>query len=387
MNGAGPPGTARAVRQWLAERDLPPRATHVAQALHERGSLGSPSAVLAATRAVTADLAGAGSLQVILDDPAVTDVVVQRGGEIWVDRGSGFVRAVDRLDGEAAVRALAVRMVATGGQRLDAAVPYADAVLPDGHRVHAIVPPLAGDGTCLSIRALRPHVYDFAALTSALPVDLTRWLRALLAAGTPTLLSGATGAGKTTLLNAMLGELDPGLRLVLVEDSGELRPRHPHVVRLRSREPNVEGAGAVPLRTLLRQALRMRPDRLVLGEVRGAEVIELLVALNTGHTGGLCTLHANSAQEIPARLEALAALGGMPRASAHSLLAPALRAVVHLSRAGSARHVDEIGVLSAHEDGLVRCTTAIRRQGAEVVRGPAYSDLAALAGSNSPLCA
>jgi pilus assembly protein CpaF len=375
----GPTGSSvDAVRGWLAQRQLAPTPVHVARALRELPGTRSTADALAAVTAMRAELSGAGPLHPLLDEPGVTDVLVHAGGAVWVDRGAGLQRCALRLGGEEAVRALAVRMAAAGGHRLDAAQPFADATLPDGHRVHAILPPLALDGTCLSIRVLRPRSHPLEALLAETPAVLAESVRAIVRRAIPSVITGATGAGKTTLLGAMVAAVSPDERVIVVEDTAELRPDHPQVVRLQARSANVEGSGEIDLRALVRQALRMRPDRIVLGEARGPELIDLLVALNTGHAGGLCTLHANAPAEVPARVEALAALGGLPRAAAHSLLAPALRLVVHVERAAGARRVAEVSLLAAGGDGLVSCTSALRRTASTVERGPAYASLAAL---------
>jgi pilus assembly protein CpaF len=282
---------------------------------------------------------------------------------VWVDRGSGLEPAGVRFPDEAAVRRLAQRLALAAGRRLDDASPCVDGWLADaGVRLHAVLPPVAADGTCLSLRVLRPAAHDLGALHGLGAIDATAEavLQVVLAARLALLVSGGTGTGKTTLLNALLGAVDPRERIVLVEDAEELRPRHPHVVRLVARPANVEGAGAVPMRDLVRQALRMRPDRLVVGEVRGAEVCELLAALNTGHDGGAGTVHANSAREVPARLEALAAAGGLSRAALHSQLAAAVQVVLHMRRLRSGpRVLDAVGVL--------------RRAGGEVEVRPAWT--------------
>jgi pilus assembly protein CpaF len=191
-------------------------------------------------------------------------------------------------------------------------------------------------------------------------VDGARLLRRLVTARLAFLVSGGTGSGKTTLLNALLSVVDPTHRIVVVEDASELRPDHPHVVGLESRPANVEGAGAVPMRLLVRQALRMRPDRLVVGEVRGAEVTDLLAAMNTGHEGGCGTVHANSAADVPTRIEALAMAAGMPQLAAHSQLASAVDAVVHLARGTDGRRrVAEVAALLRGDDGRVVARPAL----------------------------
>jgi pilus assembly protein CpaF len=216
-------------------------------------------------------------------------------------------------------------------------------------------------------------LHDLVAAGS-LPPRGAEWIRGLLEARLAFLVTGGTGSGKTTVLGACLGLVDPGERLVIVEDSAELRPAHPHAVRLEARPPNVEGAGEITLRDLVRQALRMRPDRLVVGEVRGAEVVDLLAAMNTGHEGGCATVHANSAADMPARLEALAVAAGLSRAAVHSQIAAGIDAVVHVARdrAGQ-RRLTEIGTVIRSNDGLVEVRTAIRLTDGQVTAGPAFA--------------
>jgi pilus assembly protein CpaF len=312
-------------------------------------------------RALHSEIVGAGPLQGLLSDPEVTDVLVNGPDEVWVDRGHGLEPAPVRFTDEAAVRRLAVRLAAPTGRRLDDAQPWVDARMPDGVRLHAVLPPVSPRGTCLSLRVPRRTVFALDELveSGSVPPDGRDLLGRLIASRTAFLISGGTGTGKTTLLSALLSLVPAGERLLLVEDAGELAPAHPHVVRLEARPANVEGAGEVTLRDLVRQALRMRPDRVVVGEVRGAEVVDLLAALNTGHEGGCGTLHANSAVDVPARLEALAAVAGLDRAALHSQVASGLRVAVHLVRAPSgARRVAEVCVLSRGQDGLVVATPA-----------------------------
>lgn len=346
------------VRARLAREGGTPTPGRVAAALRDEGGvLRGDVEVLAVLRALQSEIVGAGPLQPLLADPCVTDVLVNGPDEVWVDRGAGLERAPVRFADEPAVRRLAVRLAAPTGRRLDDAQPWVDARLADGVRMHAVLPPVAPAGTCLSLRVPRRRAFALPELVSSgtVPPDGARLLERLVAARTAFLVTGGTGTGKTTLLSALLSLVDPGYRLLLVEDAGELAPEHPHVVRLEARPPNVEGAGEVSLRDLVRQALRMRPDRLVVGEVRGAEVVDLLAALNTGHDGGCGTLHANGAADVPARLEALAAVAGMGRDALHSQLASGLRVVVHLVRepGGGRRRVAEVRVLVRGTEGLV----------------------------------
>ncbi len=295
---------------------------------------------------VAAEVSGAGRLEPLLATPDVTDVLVNGPDSVWLDRGAGLERAAVRFPDDAAVRGLAQRLAATAGRRLDDAMPYVDAVLADGTRLHAVLPPLA-EATTLSLRVLARRPLDLPALVASgsMPNAVSRLLRAVVAARLAFVVTGGTGCGKTTLLGALLGAAPPSERLLLIEDAPELVVQHPHVVRLAARAANVEGAGAVGLRDLVRQALRMRPDRLVVGEFRGVEMVDLLVALNTGHEGGAATMHANSAADVPSRFTALGALAGLPADAVVSLVASAVDLVVHLRRRGPTRTVGEIGRL------------------------------------------
>ena len=344
----------------------------------EVGGVASDLDVLAALRVLRQEFVGAGPLDELLRDPRTTDVLVCGPGAVWVDRGAGPERTELSFPDEAAVRRLAQRLAVAAGRRLDDASPYVDGWLPDvGVRMHAVLPPIAADGTCLSLRVLRPAAHDLARLHALGTVDAlgAAVLRAVVDARLAFLVSGGTGTGKTTILAALLSAVDSGERLVCVEDVAELSPRHPHVVRLVARPVNIEGAGGVSLRELVRQALRMRPDRLVVGEVRGAEVCDLLTALNTGHDGGAGTVHANSAREVPARLEALAATGGLARDALHSQLAAAVQVVLHMRRLRTgARILDAVGVLSRQPGVVVVHPAWTRSNGV----GPGASQLAEL---------
>lgn len=373
------PGLLDEVRERLAATpgDLSPH--RVAEALRAAGRPVGDAMVLAVHDELRRDVLGAGPLEPLLRRPGVTDVLVNGADEVWVDCGDGLELTGVRFPDDVAVRRLAQRLAATGGRRLDDATPHADVRLPDGTRFHAVLAPTARPGTAVSLRVPRARVFTMADLMAAGAVtgEGAELLAAIVAARSAFLVTGGTGTGKTTLLAAMLSLADPGERLVLVEDSSELRPSHPHVVGLEARPPNIEGAGEITLRALVRQALRMRPDRLVVGEVRGAEVVEMLAALNTGHAGGCGTVHANSAADVPARLEALALAAGLPRAAVHSQLAAALDVVVHLARSpDGVRRVAQVGVPRRGPDGLVVLEVAVAFDArGRVERGPAVRDL------------
>lgn len=349
------------VRERLAAESAPLRPTVVAAAIRaESGGVLGDTEVLSSLRALETELTGAGILEPLLCAEGTTDVLVTAPDEVWVDDGNGLRRSAIQFVDEASVRRLAQRLALAAGRRLDEAQPWVDGQLNDvgsgrfAVRLHAVLPPIAVAGTCLSLRVLRPATEDLEALaaTGSIAPQAGQLLTEIIAARLAFLVSGGTGAGKTTLLGAILGAVGDHERIVCVEDAAELAPRHPHLVRLVARGANVEGVGEITLRQLVRQALRMRPDRIVVGEVRGAEVVDLLAALNTGHDGGAGTVHANSPAEVPARLEALAALGGLDRAALHSQLAAAVQAVVHVSRGACGRRLSEIAVLRPGDDGL-----------------------------------
>jgi pilus assembly protein CpaF len=325
----------------------------------------------------------AGPLGPFLREPDVTDVVVNGPGPVWVDRGRGLEQTDTSVGDDLALRRLAQRLVAACGRRLDDAVPYADARLPDGTRVHAVLPPLSPQGTCLSLRVPPRRTFTLEDLVrrGAVPDEGAELLEAMVRSRLAFVVTGGTGSGKTTVLSTLLSCVAPDERMVVIEDAAELRPQHPHVVRLEVRHANAEGAGEVDMSVLVRQALRMRPDRIVVGEVRGGEVRELLAALNTGHEGGCGTLHANRPEQVPARIEALCSAAGLGRHAAHSQLGAALDAVIHLRRGrDGSRAVASVGVLSAGPDGLVRVVPAHLFTPVGVTDGPGAEQLAARAG-------
>ena len=328
-------------------------------AKEETGALGAHR-VAASREAIAARVLGAGPLEEWLDDGDVTDLALNGDGKVWVDRGAGMEWTGHVVPPDDA-RGLAVRLAAAAGRRLDEASPWVDGQLPSGARLHAVLPPLVAGGPHITIRVPARDHLSFGRLEAGgmFPAPWGQVLRQVVARRLAFVVSGGTGAGKTTILAALLGLVDPSDRLLVVEDVRELHVDHPHVVRLEARPPNVEGMGEVTLTTLVRQSLRMRPDRIVVGEVRGAEVRELLAALNTGHEGGCGTVHANAPEDVIARFEALGALAGLGPAAVRAQLAAAVDVVVHVARRGPARRVETI--------------SALFRRGGEPVVEPALS--------------
>jgi pilus assembly protein CpaF len=370
------------VRRRFAVEGVDATRAAVVSAVREEpgGAVLGDSAVLRLATRVHSDLVGAGPLAPFLADPQVTDVLVN-GRDVWIDRGAGLERVSSVVGGADEVRKLAQRLAAGCGRRLDDACPYVDARLPDGTRLHAVLPPVATTGPYLSLRTFRqrPFRLDELVEQGTVPRAVAPLLAGVVAARLAYLVTGGTGSGKTTLLNTLLSLVPGTERIVVVEDASELRPVHPHVVALQARTSNVEGAGSVGLSDLVRQALRMRPDRLVVGECRGAEVVDLLGALNTGHEGGAGTLHANSPSDVPARLEALGLLGGLPRAALHAQVAAALQVILHVRRTARGRVLDEICLLTpAGADRLVTVVPAWRRGYGLAPAAPALARLFAV---------
>jgi pilus assembly protein CpaF len=370
-------GAVERVRLRLVSEDRPVSTPTVLAALRSEQLVLDDAAVASLVHRLRHELTGLGPLQPLLDDPGVTDVLVNGPDSVWVDRGAGLERSAVCFPDEGAVRRLAQRLVTQTGRPLDDAHPWADAQLTGGLRLHAVLPPVV-ERACLSIRVSRRRPFTIGELVAvgSLSGPFADVLPALVRSRCSFVVTGGTGSGKTTLLSALLGLVDPKDRVVLVEDTPELAPDHPHVVGLSARPPNAEGRGGVDLRTLVRQALRMRPDRLVVGEVRGGEVADLLAALNTGHEGGCGTVHANRAADLPARVEALAAVAGLSRDAAHSQLAAALHVVVHQTRRhDGARCVGEVAVLERGADGWVQTVPAWTAGPSGVEPGPGRAHL------------
>lgn len=371
------------VRSRLVSEQSDATPARVSAALRAEGLVLGDDAVLDLVRTLRHELVGAGPLEPLLRTPGITDVVVNGPEEVWIDRGEGLQRVEAAFSGESDVRRLAQRLAASAGRRLDEASPFVDARLPSGLRLHCVLPPIAVAGTLISIRVphRRAFTVDDLIERGTFDADTARWLRAIVAERLAFLICGGTGTGKTTILSTLLGLVPGHERIVLVEDSTELSPDHPHAVGMQSRTMNVEGAGVVTLRDLVRQALRMRPDRIVVGEVRGAEVVELLASMNTGHEGGCGTIHANSAADVPARLEALGLMAGLDRLAVHALVGAGIDAVLQLARDRDGnRRLTGVHVLERGDDGFVRAVPALVRVGSALTRAAGSERLAARIG-------
>ncbi len=382
--GGTDPDMVDLVRRRVVAGSAPVTGAGLAEAVRSSGRLLGSEGTLSAVDGVRAELQGLGPLHQLAQDDTVTDILVNGPGDVWVDGAGGLRRVPLTFAGDDDVRALASRLVAAGGRRLDDANPCVDVRLR-GFRIHAVLPPVSTAGTLLSIRIRRERVFTLTELcaSGAVPADLAAILGQVVRRRLNFLISGATGTGKTTLLSTLLGLSSPGERLVLVEDAAELNPLHPHTVGLQSRHGNVEGAGAVDLAELVRQALRMRPDRLIVGECRGAEVRELLAAMNTGHDGAGGTVHANSAVSVPARLTALGALAGMTPQALAVQASSALDVVIHLVRGAEGRRVERIALIGLSGGRLV-VRPALISSGTACTRGEAWTALTARLAGEAP---
>lgn len=345
---------ARVQRRIAEDPGLADSASLASLVRQEAHGVISDVDMISLLRQLRYDSVGIGQLERLLVIPGVTDIVVNGTTGVWFDRGQGLERADVAFASDDEVRRLATRFLVASGSRLDHSHCFGDGRITRDDatsiRVHAVLSPPSESGTCLSLRVLRQATTTIKQLTATgtFSPEVAGGLQEMIALRKPFLVIGGTGSGKTTLLSALLAQVDPGERIVCIEDTAELRPAHPHVVSLVSRAKNTEGSGEITMTTLLRQALRMRPDRIVLGEIRGPEVVDLLAALNTGHEGCAGTLHANSLQEVPARIEALAALGGLDRQALHSQLAAASPVVLAMKRTRQGRRLQQIGVLRGY---------------------------------------
>lgn len=325
--------------------DFPSERTALTQHVRRIVVTEAPLAPPGIVQEVVDSLIGLGPLEELLRQPDVTDVLVNSPTEIWVERSGRLERTEISFESDQAVTAAVERVIAPLGLRIDRASPMVDARLVDGSRLHAIIPPAAVDHPVVAVRRFVPHAEDLDTLVKlgSVTAEQSEELRSVVAGRKNLLVSGGTGAGKTTLLNVLSALIDDTERVVVVEDASELRLRG-HVVRLEGRPANSEGLGDITLQQLIRSALRLRPDRIVVGEVRGPEALDLVNALNTGHSGSMSTLHANSPAEALWRLETLALMGGrnLPAEAIRSQIRSAIDVVIQVERTGGRRRVTAI---------------------------------------------
>jgi pilus assembly protein CpaF len=330
---------------------------------------------------------GVGPLEPLMDDPEVDEIMVNGPGTVWIERGGRIERTAVGFESEEELLNLIERILSPVGRRVDEASPLVDARLSDGSRVNCVIPPLSLDGPLLTIRRFRRRAYSASDLveTGTLSAEVGEFLSRCVRTRTNLVVSGGTGSGKTTLLNVLSSWIDDAERVITIEDAAELRLQQPHVLRLESRPPNLEGEGEVTIRQLVRNALRMRPDRIVVGEVRGAEALDMLQALNTGHDGSMTTVHSNSAADALRRIETMALMAdvALPHGAIRQQLASALELVVHLARdqAGGRRLTEVVEVVRfAAEIGV---TTLFERRdhGLVQVREPGAALSARLRGA------
>ena len=299
---------------------------------------------------VIAERSPLGGLERWLDDPAITEVIVNGGGDVWIERGGALMR-VATMSATAVVTAIE-HILRPIGRRLDRSTPTVDARLADGSRLCAVIEPVSVDGPCLTIRRFGWRTLPLSAFAEP---DVAELLEAIVARKCNLVVSGATSSGKTTLLNALAALVPPTERIITLEDTAELRLSHPHVVRLETRPPTAEGTGEVPLPHLLRTALRMRPNRLIVGEVRGAEAVQLVQAMNTGHDGSMTTLHANSTSDAVRRLCSLVLqeVPGWPLDAIHDHVRRSIDVVIHVARTtDDQRRVVEVGETDPDATGV-----------------------------------
>jgi pilus assembly protein CpaF len=332
--------------------------TAISEILDEEGRLLTDADRARLIEEIKNELLGLGPLEPLLWDDEITDILVNGPSQVYVERGGKLYLTDVSFQDDQHLMLIIDRIVSQVGRRVDEASPMVDARLPDGSRINAIIPPLALDGPALSIRRFGKRRYavdDLVAKDSITP-DMVEFLRAIIRARLNVLVCGGTGSGKTTMLNCISAFIPVDERVVTIEDSAELVLQQPHVVRLETRPPNVEGKGEVTARELVRNTLRMRPDRIIVGEVRGSEVFDMLQAMSTGHDGSLCTIHANTPRDSMGRLEMMMLLAGwsIPQRAMRQQIASALNVIVHVSRmSDGARKVMRISELVGMEGDMI----------------------------------
>jgi pilus assembly protein CpaF len=290
----------------------------------------------------------------LLSNPNITDILVNGHKEVWIDQGQGLEKTKLTFLNEESVRSLVQRLALSTGRRLDQSQPYVDAQLSKTIRLHAVLSPIANPGTVISLRIHRPQIMSLSELVTNKTIKTSQkdFLNEIIKEKKSFVICGGTGSGKTTLLNSLLSEVNRNQRILIIEDSRELNPQNPHVISLEGRPANIEGMGLITMKDLIKQSLRMRADRLIIGEVRGAEIVDWLSALNTGHTGSAGTIHANSIQEVIIRFESLGLMAGLSREAIHSQLRTALDYVIHIERnSDGQKQVKAIGEFQTDSTG------------------------------------
>lgn len=355
------PEQVNSIRNRLLANNSPINASTVIETIREVLPTVAPVTLIENAEQILAQTIGYGPLENLFTQPGVTDVLVNNHKEVWIDQGAGLERTNVAWNSESELREFAARLASSVNRRLDDVNPFVDAQLKNGIRFHAIIPPLSKISTTLSFRIPSAKQFSLTDLVELKTIDKNSLeiLKSLIAKRVSIAISGSTGSGKTTILGALLSEVNSDERILVIEDSAELHIDHPHVIQLQTRNPNAEGIGQIELKHLVKQALRMRPDRLVIGEVRGTEVLDFLVALNTGHEGGCVTVHANSTQSVIARFEALGLLAKISKSAIHALLKEAIQVLIHVARTPSGRKITEISVLDVDQNGELKVFLAL----------------------------
>lgn len=364
------------LRERLSSSSAPVTAARIAEAVRAEGLALGSATTAELVRSLRDELVGLGPLQSFADQPGITDVLLDGDGVIWTDGEHGLQNTEVSIDSEERRRALARRLIAASGGRLDEGSPCADGRI-GAFRIHAVIPPVALEGTMISVRVAGRSTANLDSLARGWR-QARLWkeaVRTIVRDKHNCLISGATGSGKTSLLAAMVAQAAADERIVVVEDSAELMPEHPHVLHLQSRQGNIEGVGGVDMGHLVRQTLRMRPDRLIVGECRGAELRDFLTAMNTGHRGAGGTVHANSPEAVPARLVAMGALAGMSPETVALQAAAALHAVIHVERIHGSRMPTALSLVK-QDRGQLQLTSVLELANGVTVRGPGWEEFA-----------
>jgi pilus assembly protein CpaF len=331
--------TLEQIQAACIEAKVEPNAESISQIVRSLYPATPHSELVELVDEVLSSIFGLGPLEELLFLPNLTDILVNRFDDVWIDRGNGLEKTQVRFSSESAAEEFAKRIATRGHRRLDEAQPFVDIQTEAGLRFHAMLPPISPSGVAISIRTPSRNsltLEDMLA-TDNLDIDTYQAICEVVEAQKSFIVSGGTGSGKTTLLAAMLAKVKATERIVVIEDSAELSISHPHVVSIQARLANSEGAGGITMTDLVRQSLRMRPDRIVVGEVRGKEISDLLLALNTGHKGSATTIHADDADSVPTRIEALGLLAGLPREAIHAQMFSAFDVVIQMRRTKDGR--------------------------------------------------